>query len=97
MAKKRTLGLSSASTISAINDFVSQNEGFLQGPLVEMGNDGKQSTFTFMVRGGRPKSEATISPLVSGKPNPPPGTTVFIENGRIFISGIITPSFASRA
>jgi hypothetical protein len=92
-----TLGFSGNSTIDQINAFVAQNEGFLQGPLTNMDNDGKQNFFTFDVAAGKPAKNTVISVTKAGGPVAPPNAKIVIQNGTILISTKPTPCFATRA
>ena len=85
------VGIPSTADLASINQISCQQESYL-GPLVDMGNDGKQTQLYFDTDTNSP----TVSAVIAPKKTPVPAGSTIVAMGIILVSGVLTPSQATR-
>jgi hypothetical protein len=92
MADVNPIGVERNTSLSNLNSVVLQQEALL-GPLVQIGNDGKQTLLSFDMDQDPPATPTIIS--IEGEGGPP-GAAIVIK-GRCFVSDQMTDIVAWRA
>jgi hypothetical protein len=86
------IGAPAAYTLVQLATLILQNEG-LFGPLIDMGNDSNQSTFTFDQDQAPPANNAVLT--LQSDPAPVNATEI-VSDRQIFVAGTLTACRASR-